>query len=85
MLSRLIQCILSYFFIILKTSCSTSDLIYEETFQSTTKSLGLKLSQELQILGFAPRSPAQARGVKTGDILIKVNEEDLEAQGPKGL
>ena len=62
-----------------------SDLIYEEVFTSSTKSLGLKLSQDLHILGFGPRSPAQARGVKTGDVLIKVNQEDLEASGPQGL
>ena len=62
-----------------------SDLHYEETFQSHTKSLGLKLSQHLHILGFATSSLAQARGVKTGDILVGVNDENLEAEGPKGL
>jgi hypothetical protein len=78
-------------FILVVSMCggNASDMYYAETFQSHTKSLGLKLSQDLQILGFAVSSPAQARGVKTGDVLIKVTtekeSEDLEAQGPKGL
>ena len=75
----------SMFLITTTMANGVSDLHYEETFQSHTKSLGLKLSQHLHILGFATSSLAQARGVKTGDILVGVNDENLEAEGPKGL
>ena len=74
-----------FWIVFLLSTCFASDLYYEEIFQSNTKSLGLKLSQNLHILGFATSSPAQARGVKSGDILIKVNQIDLQASGPKGL
>ncbi len=57
---------------------------FTETF-STKTSLGLKLTSDLKVIGFSDRSPAAARGVAHGDVLVSVNAESLENAGNKGL